>query len=138
MEQKTSAGYQESEHTADWQLDVWAPKLSELFIEAAKGMYSLSGITLANSSVGQRTISLEDVDRESLLVSFLNELLYMAEQEGLGFKQIEVSIKNHLLKSTLLVFPIIHQVKEIKAVTYHDLRVKLDNGIYRVSIVFDV
>ena len=39
-------GYREIEHTADWELKVWAPDLRGLLEQAARGMYALSGIIL--------------------------------------------------------------------------------------------
>lgn len=138
MERQTAAGFMEIEHTADWQLDVWAPSLSELFLEAAKGMYSLTGIRLADIGMQTRTITLKESDYETLLVTFLSELLYLAEQDGLGFPQIQISITDQQLEATLIGYPITQQIKEIKAVTYHDLNIKNEKGVYQVRVVFDV
>jgi SHS2 domain-containing protein len=38
------AGYREREHTADWELEVWAPDLPRLLEQAARGMYRLAGL----------------------------------------------------------------------------------------------
>ena len=40
------AGFREKEHTADWELDVWAPDLPALLDQAARGMYWLMGAQL--------------------------------------------------------------------------------------------
>ena len=43
---KQSSGFREKEHTADWELDVWAPDLPALLEQAARGMYWLMGARL--------------------------------------------------------------------------------------------
>jgi len=39
----SQSGFREREHTADWELQVWAPSFSGLLEQAARGMYALSG-----------------------------------------------------------------------------------------------
>ncbi len=45
------SGFREKDHTADWELEVWAPDLPGLLVEAARGMYWLMGARLEH---GQR------------------------------------------------------------------------------------
>ena len=40
-------GFREHAHTADWELEVWAPDLPTLLEQAARGMYAISGVQLA-------------------------------------------------------------------------------------------
>ena len=65
-----SAGFQEVEHTADWELHVWAPDLGALLEQAARGMYQLSGTRLAGAPRVRRNLEIQAVDAESLLVRF--------------------------------------------------------------------
>ncbi len=62
------SGYKEIEHTADWELEVWAPDLLGLLEQAARGMYALSGTCLAPGTRLRRSLSLPANDPESLLV----------------------------------------------------------------------
>jgi SHS2 domain-containing protein len=135
---KVQAGYQEIEHTADWQLEAWAPDLAGLFEQAAAGMYSLAGVQLQPGPRAQRSLRIERVDREQLLVAFLRELLYLDEREHLAFDQIRLHIHGNLLEADLSGAPIASQDKEIKAVTYHNLVVQSDEEGLRVNVVFDV
>jgi hypothetical protein len=43
----STAGFREIEHTADWELEVWAPDLPALLEQAGRGMYALAGVRLA-------------------------------------------------------------------------------------------
>ncbi len=133
-----TAGFQEIEHTADWALDIWAPTLEKLFEQSARGMLALTGIELAPQAREARQLDLLAIDLESLLVNFLNELLYWGESECLAFDDFHLSINDRHLTGWLEGAPIAAQIKEIKAVTYHNLIVHHEAGVFRVRIVFDV
>lgn len=132
------AGFRELEHTADWQLEVWAPDLPTLLEYAARGMYALSETRFASSPTQARQIELSGPDEESLLVGFLSELLFLAEQEGIGFEQYNLQIEAGRLIANLGGTRILSQSKEIKAVTYHDLEVRRTERGLEARIVFDV
>lgn len=133
-----SAGYREVEHTADWELEVWAEDLAGLLEQAARGMFYLSGMRLQPEPRVTRTISLEASDSETLLVKFLSDLLYFAEQEGIGFDRYQIRLEGYQLQAELGGARLASIYKEIKAVTYHRLAVRQAEGKLRVSIVFDV
>ena len=131
-------GYREIEHTADWELEVWAPDLQTLLEQAARGMYALSGISLENSAAQRRELALQADDPESLLVLFLGELLHFIERENLGFDEFQIELDGYLLHARLSGTPLSKIDKEIKAVTYHNLQVRRSATGCRVNIVFDV
>lgn len=131
-------GSRELEHTADWELEVWAPDLEALLAEAALGMVRMMGIELADGPRSRRRIELEGFDRESLLVELLEEILYLGDSERLGFDVIEVRVDGGRLTASLEGAPVRAQAKEIKAVTFHRLKVRdTDQGV-ETRIVFDV
>lgn len=132
------AGFRENEHTADWELEVWAPDLATLLEQAARGMYWLAGARLKSGPRQRRFLQLSAADAEGLLIRFLQELLYLGETEGLGFDQFEIGVSNHSLRAELGGAPIEQIEKEIKAVTYHKLAIQhRPEGLY-TRIVFDV
>ena len=134
----TRSGFEEIEHTADWALRVWAPDLPQLFALAAQGMYGLMEIVLAQEGRSARTVEVEGIDNESLLVAFLSELLYASEMERLGFDRFAVHLSGERLQAQVEGAPIVRQKKEIKAVTFHNLQIQERDGIWWVTIVFDV
>ncbi|MGB5637188.1 MAG: archease [Waterburya sp.] len=82
--------FEEIEHTADWAYRVRGENLAELFIQAALGLYALVGMQLVPGERITRSLQLKAIDRESLLVAWLNELLYFHESEGLGFERLKI------------------------------------------------
>jgi SHS2 domain-containing protein len=58
MGQKTRIGFQEIAHTADWELEVWAPDLCTLLEQAAQGMYHLCEAKLSNQPRLSRKIEI--------------------------------------------------------------------------------
>ena len=133
-----NAGYCEVEHTADWQLQVWAPDLSGLLEQAARGMYALSGLKLLTEPRIQQHLRFPLHEPERLLVAFLSELLWLAENQGLGFDNFEFAWGENDLDVHIIGAPIEAQTKEIKAVTYHNLVVQKTEAGFSASIVFDV
>ena len=131
-------GYREIEHTADWELEVWAPDIEALFVQAAQGMLALSGLQIKTEPRVERQLDLQAPDDESLLVAFLSELLFLGEQEGLGFDHFRIKITEHRLSAQLSGAPLLSIDKEIKAVTFHRLAILTDENGLRTRLVFDV
>ena len=138
MHEAQLAGYREIEHTADWELEVWAPDLPALFEQAARGMYALAGARLREGARLQHSLELEAHDAEDLLVAFLSELLYLGEDEGLGFDAYRIWVQGEKLTAELSGAPLAGLDKEIKAVTYHNLNIQRGPRGLEARIVFDV
>ena len=132
-------GFRENAHTADWELEVWAPDLACLLEQAARGMYALSGMQFKPGEAQNRIVRLHAADAEGLLVRFLTELLWLVEQQGLGFEAFSIQLDDRYnLQAELRGYAIASVDKEIKAVTYHNLQVQDTAQGLRVKIVFDV
>ena len=136
--QASSAGFREVAHTADWELEVWAPALAGLFEQAARGMYYLMGAHWKSAPRQARSMELAALDGESLLVRFLEELLYIQSVDGLAFDNFQISISDWNLRARLEGAPLESFDKEIKAVTYHRLKIRSALHRLNVRIVFDV
>ena len=135
--------FEELSHTADWSLRVWAADLAHLFVETARGMNALAGVKLAEKPRVRRTFSASAQDTESLLVSFLSELVYHIEQDNLAFDDFDLSVdledgQPGRLAAILRGAPILSLDKAIKAVTYHNLQIQQTARGYEIEIVFDV
>ncbi len=113
--------------------------LEELFRNAAIGMLQLAGITPRSEPTRKRRFELQALDRESLLVAWLEELLFVIEVEEVTFTKFELTLKDdtHLTAKTQ-ESPIGSIMKHIKAVTYHNLKItQVEDGL-EVTVVFDV
>ena len=133
-------GFEEVEHTADHAMRIFGENLKELFVSAAEGMSSLMVADMSGiAGEIEKTIELEAIDPESLLVEWLSELAYWAEAEMLIFKTFRIKhlTENHLVAS-VTGGKISALEKLIKAVTYHNLKIKKNQQGLGVTIVFDV
>jgi SHS2 domain-containing protein len=131
-------GHREVEHTADWELEVWAEDLAGLLGEAASGMYELMGIEISDEDRCHRRLELAADDHEGLLVSFLSELLFVLDSEEIAFDGFLVTVNGDRLDARLEGGAVTARGKEIKAVTFHRLTVRDTGYGYETRIVFDV
>ena len=136
----TPSGFVELDHTADWALRAQGTDLADLLAQAAGGMLSLAGaIPASGPTAGARTLTLQAADRETLLVRWLEEVLYLVESESLLPREMRLKIDGRfLLAARLGLSPVAQLTRAIKAVTFHGLRVvDTDEGL-EAKLVFDV
>ncbi len=135
----TRIGFREQSHTADWELEVWAPDLAGLLEQAARGMYALSRLRIEEGARRELKMELKAADAEGLLVRFLTELLWLEQDQHLGFDDFSITVDEDCSMHAVLQGGVIAKLdKEIKAVTYHNLAVeKIPSGLH-VCVVFDV
>jgi len=126
------------EHTADWELEVWAPNMAGLLEEAASGMVELMEVEVSDESRCHRQLEIAADDREQLLVSFLEELLFIADSENVAFDGFMLSLHEGCLLARLEGGSIVSRSKEIKAVTFHQLTIAETRRRLKTHIVFDV
>ena len=132
--------FEEIEHTADRALIIYGRNLEELFINAARGLKSLMGADeVPDSTAIKKSIALDAIDAESLLVEWLSELAYWAEAEMLVFSKFDLQdITPTHVKAKIYGSRVTQMEKHIKAVTYHNLEiVKTETGL-TATVVFDV
>jgi SHS2 domain-containing protein len=131
--------FREVEHTADRALWVQGDELKDLFAGATRGMYHLMADLDGLMAIEWRKIHLQSWDQASLLVDWLNELLFLTDVEGL------VLVETHIesLEATELVGRVGGLVTpltgaHIKAATYHDLELVQGADGWTTVITFDV
>ncbi len=127
-------------HTADIGLEVFGRTLPELFTNAAEGLYSLllTEPPHYTETVVQK-ISLSGSDNETLFVEWLNELIYRAYSDRKYFDKMKIEIRGNKLSAVLSGYNFRCCFKhEIKAATYHNLKIeKLIDG-FKTKIIFDI
>jgi len=135
--------YEQIDHTADIALRVYGKNLKELFANAAYGMFDtiadLEGLKGSTSI----DVNLEAPSKEELLVSWLDELLYNFYTKGIIFFDFDIISVGEKLLAAKAKGRHVHENKnrlktEIKAATYHDLKIKEAPDGLSVDIVFDV
>jgi SHS2 domain-containing protein len=137
------AMYETFDHTADLGLRIRADNLDTLFAEAAQALFSVVVTDLATvKPVVRRDLTLPPDDRDLLLFDWLKHLLYWWDAEHILFAQFEVHITDQGLTGTAWGEPLDrerHQLEhEVKAITYHGLRVAPDGDGWLAEVIVDI
>ena len=130
------------DHTADIGIRAYGTSMNEAFANAAEGLFSLITELEDVEEVTHRDIELTATDQESLLVGWLNELIYLFDVENIIFKRFDITqLSNTHLKAGSYgnkVGSSRHKLKMgVKAATYHMLKVDKSNGSM-VQVLFDI
>jgi SHS2 domain-containing protein len=133
--------YEELAHTADIGIRVRARSPAALFACAAEAMFKLTGAIIDEESIATpHFVAVESVDAESLLVDWLNELLYQHETTGEIYTHYRITaweptrLEAIIHGSRLVEPPVIH----IKAVTFHQLQLTEEEDGWMAEIFFDI
>ena len=129
-------------HTADVGIIAYGADMNETFANAAKALFSLITELDDVEEVLHRDIELTAPDEESLLVEWLNELIYLFDVENIVFNRFDITrLDNTQLKARSYgekVDSSKHRLKTgVKAVTYHMLKIDKGDG-YKVQVLFDI
>jgi len=131
------------EHTADLGLRIRAPDLNTLFAEAGACLFSAIVDDIATIEPTQTfTLEISGTDREFLLFDWLRELLYRCEESHLLFSMFDVQVTDTGLKATIGGESINrekHEMsREVKAITYHELKLIQENGGWLAELIIDI
>jgi len=129
-------------HTADVGIIAYGADMSQAFANAARALFSLITELDDVEEVLHRDVELTASDEESLLVEWLNELIYQFDTEAILFKRFDIiQLNNTRLKARGYgekVDKSKHKIKiGVKAATYHMLKVDKGDG-YKVQVLFDI
>jgi SHS2 domain-containing protein len=129
-------------HTADVGIIAYGADMKQAFANAGRALFSLITELDDVEEVIHRDAELTASDEESLLVEWLNELIYLFDTEGIIFKRFDIiQLDSTRLKARGYGEKINksrHKIKMgVKAATYHMLKVERGDG-GRVQVLFDI
>ena len=135
--------YEYFEHTADLGIRVRAADLNGLFAEAATALFAAVVDGLDTVRLTQPVeIAVEGTDREYLLFDWLRELLFRLDADHLLLARFDVKVAESGLKATAWgepIDPARHVLShEVKAITYHGLRVEQDPDGWIAEVIVDI
>jgi SHS2 domain-containing protein len=135
--------YETFDHTADLGLRIRAPDLDSLFAEAAQALFSTIVEDLSTVEPRQKIdVHLPGDEREYLLFDWLKELLFHFDSDHLLFGRFEVHAGNDGLTGTAWGEPLDrsrHVLEhEVKAITYHGLRVEQTQDGWLAEVIVDI
>jgi SHS2 domain-containing protein len=135
--------YETFDHTADLGLRVRAATLPELFADAGRGVTSmLVEDVAAIRETTSATIALPKDDLEFLLFDFLKAVLFRFETDRLLLVRFEVTLDDSGLLAVghgEAMDDARHEPgHEVKAITYHGLRVERDGDGWLAEVIVDI
>ena len=131
------------EHTADVGLRIRGDTRAEVLEAAAEGLATLEGAWFTGRGV-EREVRVDASDLAALLVTWLDELLYLRDAEDVVFGGFAVHMDDGSVPGAgarVRVEPRGDRVLEsagVKAATYHGLRFERENGGWVADVYLDV
>jgi protein archease len=129
------------EHTADIGLHLTGETPEEVLEAAGRGLAALQGAWFPGTG-DERTVEVSAGDLGGLLVSWLDELLYLHEAEDVVFGGFRVDLAGEgRLRADVRTAPRGDRSLEaagVKAATYHRLRFEEGNGGWVADVYLDV
>lgn len=135
--------FQVIDHTADVGIIAYGTDMKQVFSNAAFALFSLITQPETIEEELQRKLELVAEHRDSLLVEWLNELIYLFDAEHLLFRRFDIdSLTSNKLEATCYgerFNPLRHKLKlGVKAATYHMLKLDKRSNAYRAQVLFDI
>ena len=144
---KSTAKYEEIDHTADVGISASGNSLPELFSNLAFGMLHIMTTAARTGGKIQQSVQLAEPSLPDLVVSWLSEINYLFNVHHFSTDAIESITINeshnlYRLSARLSGHDLVNLATslktEIKAVTYHQLTCKKQNDHYIAQVIFDI
>ncbi len=135
--------YRQLSHTADLAWRLWGKDLPELFENAGRALSATLTDRRYLKRRATRTVRLTALDRESLLVDWLNHLLYLFDIDGFLGRDFQVeSLTSGGLKARVTgetFDPARHPSRTgVKAATFHQLSIVPVQDGWEATVVLDL
>ena len=134
-------GYRFIDHPSDVGMEVEGVTLEELFINAATGMLSIIAEPGSRSKNLTKEMRLKEDSTEDLLHSFLSEILWFITKERFFPLTINIfAINKDSLDAKLEGIQLKEEeiTGEVKAVTYHQLKIVRRDRVLFTKLILDV
>ena len=138
-----ASGYEFFEHTADVGIRAWGPDLAATLTQAARALMELlTGGEFTSTGDAHYDIALTADSVEDLAVCWLQELLVRFDTEHLVPQTCDFQeLTPQRLRATIWAQrcdPAAERLgREVKAITYHQLRLEQTDG-YRLEVIVDI
>ena len=135
--------YKTFNHTADLGVEICGPDCNQLFINAGRTVFDLICGTSAIDKKTAVPVTVEGSGYDDLMINWLRELLYLHQVKGYLLSTFII----HRLDESLLRATVKGErfdarrhelLREIKAVTYHQLKIEQGQAGWTARMVFDI
>jgi SHS2 domain-containing protein len=139
----SAGGWEHFEVEADVGVRGWGPTRADAFAQVTLGVYALLVSPEQLEPRERREVRAQAEAPESLLVTWIDECLYVHEIEGFVARSVEMRVCTDTLAHGVLhgepVDPGRHRVGTVvKGATYHQVRVGIRDGVHEARIIVDV
>jgi SHS2 domain-containing protein len=139
---QSSPNWEFFDHAADVGIRLQANTLELLFVAAGRALMEWIGPAPENSMLCHEEIHVEGENNEELMVRWLQELLYLFHQRQLYFldapairiSPTSVECRIDAVNWSATSYEL---YQEVKAVTYHRLRVAQEGSVWRATVILD-
>lgn len=136
-------GYEVLDHTADVRVRVYGETFEDFLKSAALALMDLITDRANVKPLKDIGFEVEAETGEELLIKMLGEILYINQVRDMVFHEVELQIiGEHKVKGKLKgeqFDPERHDLElDIKAATYHNLKIQRVNDRFIAEIVFDI
>jgi len=131
------------EHTADVGIAAWGDSVGELYEALAEGLAEFIYPRAAVAAERQREMTVRAEDAEALVVDFLSAVLNLIQTDRFMVARVRVADADEYHVAATLAGepydPRRHEIHtEVKAVTYHLLRVAREDNRWTGRVVLDL
>lgn len=134
--------YEQIDIAGDAGLILRGDTLENLFRNAAEGMFSLITNTDSIEETEEKDISLKADNNETLLIQWLNELVFLFDTYGFIGKQYVIDLQDNKINAKVSGGFFDPETNEsgllIKAATYHNISLKKVNSHWEATVIFDI
>ena len=131
------------DHTADIGIIAYGFDMKQVFASAARGLFSLITALDKVALIESHAIRVTAPDREALLVNWLNELIYLFEVKSLLLTRFDITMITDVRLEAVAYGEKVrlakHELKtQVKAATYHMLKIEQNKDGWQAQVIFDV
>ena len=135
--------YREIEHTADVGVEIYGASFEELLRHAAQALFDTIADVSTIRPECERAVQVSGADKETLLMNWLRELLFLFSVEEDVYADAEIQSLRRgelcaIVRGERLDIERHRFKTELKAVTYHQFKLEQREGRWIARVIFDV
>jgi SHS2 domain-containing protein len=139
----TEGGWEHFEVEADVGIRGWGPSRAVAVAQLTLGVFSLVAAPGSVEVRERREVRAQADNPEALLVTWVDECLYVHEIEGFVVHEVEMTVCTDTLAHGYLhgepLDPARHQIGTVvKGATYHRVALTAQNGLHEARLIVDV
>lgn len=140
-------GFKFLEHTADVFIEAYGKKMEEVYENAALALFEVMTDTSKINQTLSEIVEVRATDNFELLYNWIEQFLIKFEVENKIYSKFKVEaikkINSELyLSAKIFGEPFDHEKHpskiEVKAITYHDMNIEENNGLFKAKFLLDI